>query len=426
MKSFKESINLEENMSWKVEIEGLPHMYFNGRSAGAVKNELRKILKSPGQVIKSITRVTPTEIKKDFRLRLTDKNDLEGEPVEEAVDIDTELDRREKQTIRQIKGLEEGRMKEFHGYMEQGKSAQWIAKKMRLDLKTVQALMKESVMKEAQQTFLEAIKTTHVVIDTAQGNKVISTASNEKGAKSSIVSAERPPMSIKDKRTLKVVKLKRPVSVNKNLIGYPLKEEVEQLDELTAAEKKLINMMYDKKGNLTPMGKKVMAHGKANSKLTPGARDADNARRKDYKAYQKSMREAVDASDTGGEEEVSMVKNQMKQIRHYIEGIENMVAKDGDIEEWAQNKLTKATDYLKSVYGYKTGKVEESTDAERQADNKKKDAMTSSDKTKMGAIAQMMAREKEKRQKQMAQKAREKGDFDSAHKHDQAAQKARK
>lgn len=364
MKSFKESINLEENMSWKVEIEGLPHMYFNGRSAGAVKNELRKILKSPGQVIKSITRVTPTEIKKDFRLRLTDKNDLEGEPVEEAIDVDTELDRREKQTIRQVKGLEEGRMKEFHGYMDQGKSAQWIAKKMRLDLKTVQALMKEGVMKEAQQTFLEAIRTTHVVIDTAQNNKVVSSASNERGAKNSLASAERPPMSIKDKRTLKIVKLRQPVSVNKNLIGHPLDE-------------------------------------------------------------------GVDASDTGGEEEVSMVKNQMKQIRHYIEGIENMVAKDGDIEEWAQNKLTKATDYLKSVYGYKTGKVEESTDAygkstERQADNKKKDAMTSGDKAKLGAIAQMMAREKEKRQKQLAQKSREKGDFDSAHKHDQAAQKARK
>ena len=40
-------------------------------------------------------------------------------------------------------------------------------------------------------------------------------------------------------------------------------EESEQLDELTAAELKLINQMYDKKGNLTPMGKKVMAHGKA-------------------------------------------------------------------------------------------------------------------------------------------------------------------
>ena len=68
------------------------------------------------------------------------------------------------------------------------------------------------------------------------------------------------------------------------------KEEVEQLDELTAAEKKLINQMYDKKGNLTPMGKKVMDHGKANSKLTPKNRDADNARRKEYNAYQKSKR----------------------------------------------------------------------------------------------------------------------------------------
>ena len=63
-----------------------------------------------------------------------------------------------------------------------------------------------------------------------------------------------------------------------------------QLDELTAAEKKLINQMYDKKGNLTPMGKKVMDHGKANSKLTPKNRDADNARRKEYNAYQKSKR----------------------------------------------------------------------------------------------------------------------------------------
>ena len=41
-----------------------------------------------------------------------------------------------------------------------------------------------------------------------------------------------------------------------------VREEVEQIDELTAAEKKLVNQMYDKKGNLTPLGKKVMNHGK--------------------------------------------------------------------------------------------------------------------------------------------------------------------
>ena len=38
-------------------------------------------------------------------------------------------------------------------------------------------------------------------------------------------------------------------------------EEVVELEELTAAEKKMINQMYDKKGNLTPLGKKVMDHG---------------------------------------------------------------------------------------------------------------------------------------------------------------------
>ena len=72
---------INEEMSGKVEIEGLPPMYVNGRSASAVKNALRPILKNPGTGIKSITRVTSTQIKKDFRLRLTDKNDLEGEIV---------------------------------------------------------------------------------------------------------------------------------------------------------------------------------------------------------------------------------------------------------------------------------------------------------------------------------------------------------
>ena len=74
---------INEEMSWKVEIEGLPPMYVNGRSAGAVKQALRPILKNPGSDIISITRVTSTQIKKDFRLRLTNKNDLEGEIVKD-------------------------------------------------------------------------------------------------------------------------------------------------------------------------------------------------------------------------------------------------------------------------------------------------------------------------------------------------------
>ena len=40
-----------------------------------------------------------------------------------------------------VKKLKEGRMKELHGYIAQGKSAEWIAKKMGVDAKTIKALM---------------------------------------------------------------------------------------------------------------------------------------------------------------------------------------------------------------------------------------------------------------------------------------------
>ena len=81
------------------------------------------------------------------------------------------------------------------------------------------ALTKESAEELAE------LKNTHAVIDTAQGGKVVSVATNEKGAKSSIVSAEKPPMNIKDKKTLKVVQLKKPISRNKDIIGTVLKAE---------------------------------------------------------------------------------------------------------------------------------------------------------------------------------------------------------
>ena len=52
------------------------------------------------------------------------------------------------ESVSESVNLEEGKMKEFHDYVQEGKSAQWIAKKMGLDMKTVKELMadmKESV-----------------------------------------------------------------------------------------------------------------------------------------------------------------------------------------------------------------------------------------------------------------------------------------
>ena len=69
-----------------------------------------------------------------------------------------------------------------------------------------------------------------------------------------------------------------------------LVEAVGNLEELTSAEKKQINQMYDKKGNLTPIGKMVMKKGSAASKLTPKDLEDDKNTRKQYIATQKANR----------------------------------------------------------------------------------------------------------------------------------------
>jgi hypothetical protein len=71
--------------------------------------------------------------------------------------------------------------------------------------------------------------------------------------------------------------------------------------------------------------------------------------------------EDVDSSDTGGEEEVSMAVRQIAAIKHFLDDIETRVKQEGDMEEWYQNKLTKAHDYLKTIYAYGKGDMAEGT-----------------------------------------------------------------
>jgi len=71
------------------------------------------------------------------------------------------------------------------------------------------------------------------------------------------------------------------------------------------------------------------------------------------------IKEAIDPSDTGGQEEVSMAMRQVAGIRHFVDGIEMRVKTVGDMEEWYQNKLTKAHDYLETIYSYGKGDMSE-------------------------------------------------------------------
>ena len=89
---------------------------------------------------------------------------------------------------------------------------------------------------------LDELKEPFVVVDTADGNKVVGTASDEKGAKSIISTSQLPPMKIKDKKTLKIVKVKK-----KQMIGYPIKEEPEKKMDKPDSAKAVDQMRDDKK-----------------------------------------------------------------------------------------------------------------------------------------------------------------------------------
>ncbi len=75
-----------------------------------------------------------------------------NEKIKEAHEFGTDEYREylEKLTPGEETELDEGRMKELHGYINDGKKPEWIAKKMKLDVKTIKALMGESAASDAR------------------------------------------------------------------------------------------------------------------------------------------------------------------------------------------------------------------------------------------------------------------------------------
>ena len=71
-----------EDVTYKVNIEGLPMMFMSGSGSGEVKNKLRKIVKQPS-MIKDVERVTDTEVKKTFRLKAQGRDEEEEQTNEE-------------------------------------------------------------------------------------------------------------------------------------------------------------------------------------------------------------------------------------------------------------------------------------------------------------------------------------------------------
>ena len=97
---------------------------------------------------------------------------------------------------------------------------------------------KKMTPRSMREEILDELKEPFIVIDTAQGNKVVGMASDAKEAQSIISSSERPPMRIKNKKTLKVVKVRK-----KQMIGRPLKEE--SLDEVNMKDGTMTSKQLD-------------------------------------------------------------------------------------------------------------------------------------------------------------------------------------
>ena len=76
-------------IKWKVEIEGLPPFFMEGKSAAAVRMQIRKLLRSPDMLL-NVSRITEVDFKKMLRARLAGKdteskeNDVKQEVDEDA------------------------------------------------------------------------------------------------------------------------------------------------------------------------------------------------------------------------------------------------------------------------------------------------------------------------------------------------------
>lgn len=69
-----ESVDITEEMTFRVKIEGLPAMFMQADGPGALKGELRKIVKQPS-MIEEVKRVTDAVVRRTFRLKAQGRDD---------------------------------------------------------------------------------------------------------------------------------------------------------------------------------------------------------------------------------------------------------------------------------------------------------------------------------------------------------------
>ena len=131
---------IENERFWDLDIDALKYIMKDADTAMKANPTGRKAGKYADEVNDAHTVIgwrKKNGIKEEFDKDLPDMRDaLMQVRAEKPVQLDEDV----KEEIE----LEEGRMKELHMYIQQGKSAKEIAKLMKLDVKTIKALMSEA------------------------------------------------------------------------------------------------------------------------------------------------------------------------------------------------------------------------------------------------------------------------------------------
>jgi hypothetical protein len=135
------------------------------------------------------------------------------------------------------------------------------------------------------------------------------------------------------------------------------------------------------------------------------------------KSFFNYITEAPEDNEPASPDEAGMAISQLKFIDYAADEIMEYIEEGADFPEWFQNKLTGVYTQMKDLHAYMEGEnyeeedddeeMEESTKAyadsmEKQRDDEKKRRIKAADKAKLGAISQMMDREKERQRKNRA------------------------
>ena len=212
------------------------------------------------------------------------KLEKEGWKIEGVIEKGSKILHKDpKRIMKAIKGgdklgigesLEEGKMKELHMYIQQKKSAEWIAKKMGLDVKTVKELMPEETVLERVSRFLESARSDAMKAMRKSGefkdkddDDVTASDDDVKAASKNIIAQMRKVVSLRGKFKVEFQdgkkekidpKIAQAVQQKYNSMRRPADKEKFQ-SQISKSKKDLLNALHESLQEADPPSKAAAA-----------------------------------------------------------------------------------------------------------------------------------------------------------------------